>query len=334
MRIFLSLAIAVTFVLALLGPPQALAQERVISVGVPAPYQPIFETPTALVQKYLKEKEGITLKLVKHRGFTTIMASLLRGDILYGYFTIPSLVKALEQGAQVRAFAGFVQRDPQALVGPATVTDLRQFKGKKLSILSRGSLTDIALRTIMTSAGLQAGKDYDIIFIAGTPKRIAAIMSGSVDGGIVMVEAAIGLENKTGGKFKLLKFSKDFVPRMSQFILVTRRDNLTKQRDMLKLVTRYYLQAYREIYGMGADDLTRFAMGSWWRRLSPKDVRRTYDMFLAEKLWPENGGLTRDMWQVGIEHNVKYGLISKRFPYEKAIDRSILNEVLKGKAGR
>ena len=60
----------------------------------------------------------------------------------------------------------------------------QELKGKKVAISRFGSVSDIVTRMVLRHWGLEA-KDVILMQVGNTPTRIAAILSGQVDGGLI-----------------------------------------------------------------------------------------------------------------------------------------------------
>ncbi len=309
--------------------PAPLAQVRVIKYGTPSPYQPPYQAAIEYATKTLKEKEGIQLQMVKHRGFTATMASLLRGDILLAYFPVTTLTNSLLQGAKVKAFLGFLQHNQFVLVGPKSVKGVRDFKGKTLAAHARGSMTDIGMQALLAQEGLKVGKDYKMIFVTGTPTRVAALMAGSIAGSTIDMVAAYQLERETKGKYKILKGTYEAEPTMSVSVWVARTDRLSKDRKLLTTIARHLLRSYRDLYGMGALEAANFAKShKLWAIRGVQDLSKVFEKYAGMEIWPKNGGMTEENWRKGSEFVLKYGLIDKKISFEKVADLSILKQLL------
>jgi NitT/TauT family transport system substrate-binding protein len=136
-------------------------------------------------EKGFFEKEGVKVRMIAFRGTNLMLAALLAGEIDFGTY-LPFFVGAASRGIPVKIVGSVAKSGGYALIGRPEVQTLNGLKGKKIGINSFGSSADFAAYMAVRSAGLDPNKDVTILPMGGgTPERLAALASGSVDATVI-----------------------------------------------------------------------------------------------------------------------------------------------------
>jgi NitT/TauT family transport system substrate-binding protein len=134
----------------------------------------------------------------------------------------------------------------ESLVSQWTLTTSRDIakpedlKGKTLGLGRPGSAdySEIVV-TLSKFFKMEAGRDYKAIFFRGEPERIAALLSGSIQGAVLSFPHAARAEAEG---MKVLLRTGDYTPRLGGTIS-THRDNVRDRRDVMKRFIRAIARA-------------------------------------------------------------------------------------------
>jgi NitT/TauT family transport system substrate-binding protein len=87
-------------------------------------------------------------------------------------------------GIEFRIISVTIDRLDGAIMARKGIRTPQELKGKKIAISRFGSVSDIVTRMVLRHWGLDP-KDVILLQVGNTPTRIAAILSGQVDGGLI-----------------------------------------------------------------------------------------------------------------------------------------------------
>lgn len=168
----------------------AVAQQEPIKVTVA--YDG-FTMTSAPMQYALKEgifeKHGLDVELMFVEGGSVLTQALVGGSVdiaQNGY--IPVLTAAVS-GADVVVIGGIANTLPMMLVVDASIKSADDLRGKAIAISRYGSSTDVAARFALEALELTTS-DVNILQLGGEGTRLAAYMSGQVNGIMVQLPGA------------------------------------------------------------------------------------------------------------------------------------------------
>ena len=292
---------------ALGGPSWVYSQAgKNIPIGTPSPARPIYDLARYFTsERILKPEMGITLKEYTFRGFVPSFAALVKGDVDYAYQTLPALTRAIKEKFAVKGFLDYAQQFDFYVVALPDIASLDDLvakikqgakSGKKIKLASHSptSQTQIAINKILREKGIDPKREVEIIFLRGTPKRVAALKAKSVDATVIFASRAI--ENAMRGDINILAKMSDFAPRHSLITWVATEETLSKRPKEVQLFTNAMVRGYREMYKRDLDELAEFAATQKpWMKFKPvKAVRETIKAAREMEIWPVNGGITQE----------------------------------------
>lgn len=175
---------------------------RVSIPGASVTYLPFY----AAKEKGYYKDEGIEIEFILMPA-SLASTAVMTGDIDYNG-AVTGVVAAAVRGQPIKAVI-FTMRSPvQGLMAKPEIKGLQQLKGKKISVSSPGSTTDLATRHILRKHGFEFGRDYSIVFVGTEAGRLAALEAGVVDAAMLSVPENI-LARQKG--FNELALSADFL---------------------------------------------------------------------------------------------------------------------------
>ena len=139
------------------------------------------------------EKHGLSAQAILFSGLLNQAA--VSGSIDFTTSDLPSQIQAAVSGLDFKILSVTHNRLDGALVARKEIRKPSDLLGKKLAISRFGSASDLVTRLVLRHWKLDPIKDVALLQVGNTPSRIAAILSGQVDGGLIQatdVDRVIG----------------------------------------------------------------------------------------------------------------------------------------------
>src|SRR5207245_10653506 len=127
-------------------------------------------------------KYGLAPEIIYIPGGSTNVQVLVSGSLDLSQLSGAPGAAANLQGAAIVYILGLLDKLNYQLVTRPEIKSVEQLKGRKLGVSRFGSSADFGLRALLKRLGIGPGKDVSILQIGDEPSRIAAIMSGNIDG--------------------------------------------------------------------------------------------------------------------------------------------------------
>ncbi len=137
----------------------------------------------------LWQKRGLDVRAVYFNSGNLTSQALLGGDIQIGDGDLNApLTMAVAGVLDLKIFAVTFPRLQHLFVVRNPIEKPEDLKGKKVAVSSYGSVSDSMTRLVLRFWKLDPEKELAILPSGNTPTRIAALVSGRVDGGLVTPE--------------------------------------------------------------------------------------------------------------------------------------------------
>jgi NitT/TauT family transport system substrate-binding protein len=210
----------------------AIAAEKApvkVRAGYVSPSTDNVLLPIAQKHGFLKQ-QGIEVEIIALRGGVQMAQALLSDSLQFAQMAGSVVVRAVSSGADLVMIAGFVNRISYFLVSRPEIRDVKGLAGKKIATASIGGSVDTVLRLGLSASGVDP---KSLVFLsAGDPQnRLAALMSGQMDGTIVPPENLVAVE-KAG--LRVLKDLSEVNVYIQHTGLVVKRSLLRENRAMVK----------------------------------------------------------------------------------------------------
>jgi len=232
--------------------------------------------------------------------------------------------EAMLKGAPLVFFVGESLISQWTLTTTPDIKRVEDLRGKTLGLGRPGSAdySEIVV-TLGKHFKMQPGKDYKVISFTGEPDRIAALIRGSIQGGVLSFPHAARAE-KEG--MKILMRTGDYIPRLGGTFL-THKDYLKEKRDVVKRFTRGIIKA--EDYIRTNKKGTMEVIQKYFEIPDAKVVENIYNQ-VYDKFSPEMPpDLIRDLFESRTTPELGWPQGKPLPDLEQFVDRSIVNEVLK-----
>jgi NitT/TauT family transport system substrate-binding protein len=155
-----------------------------IRIGSPAPsavVAPIWiPKESGIYAKY-----GLDPEVIFFNSGGLSLVTLIAGEVPIALSGASDIVPAVLSGGPVFLVSSYAERIPLTLVGAAGIKTVSGLKNKKVAISRFGSNTDVAVRYLITQAGMDPQRDVTIVQVGGQSSRFAALTNGSVDATVI-----------------------------------------------------------------------------------------------------------------------------------------------------
>ena len=239
-------------------------------------------------------KYNLDVEMVLMQGPSTYMPALASGNIQVMYGGGTAISRAIGTGGfDLIVVATETRYIPLRLMVNPSIRNPTDLKGKKLGV-GRAGLDEYASLLYLEKIGLVAGKDVQLVYMAGgIPNRATAMKQGLVDG--VTVNPPNEYELEKAGYYELANFL-DFkmpyagVPQTVSKVFRDRNRNVVEDYITAIVEGMQIFRTHRETAYKAIVESTR--------QKDPVILERTYDSYL--KQYDAIGGLPFP-WQSGIE---------------------------------
>jgi NitT/TauT family transport system substrate-binding protein len=136
-------------------------------------------------QAGLFQKHGLDVEIVYIPGGSTVVQSMIAGDVQFGRGSPTEVVTAHLAGFPLKILTALINKFVYSFVTPMSITRPQDLKGKAVAVSRFGSGSDFITRLALKSWGLEPTKDVTILQIGNSPERLAAVAGGKVQGSIL-----------------------------------------------------------------------------------------------------------------------------------------------------
>ena len=130
----------------------------------------------------LYEKYGLDGKLVFIQGGSVLLQAMLAGQAHASQNGIAETMVAVLRGGDVKILGVTSNIFPYTLIVAKTVKSAKDLVGGRIAVNRLGDVSAIGSRVALRNLGLNPDKDVTMLQVGGSPQRVAALQSGSVQG--------------------------------------------------------------------------------------------------------------------------------------------------------
>lgn len=134
---------------------------------------------------HIFEKHGLNAQTIYIGSGSLMNQAVVGGSIDFTTSDLPSQIQAAIAGVDFKIISVTINRLDGAIMTRKQIRRPEDLKGKRLAISRFGSVSDIVTRMVLRHWKLEPLREVAIIQVGNTPTRIAAILSGQVDGGLI-----------------------------------------------------------------------------------------------------------------------------------------------------
>lgn len=296
----------------LLSIPQSTSAQERIRIGISA-------ISLGFLPTVLAEKKGFYNKYgleTQHVVIACAIAAnaLLNGDLDYNLCTGSAVSGALK-GAPLKMVMVTQDKLGYLLLVKPEVQRLADLRGKTIGISTYGSQLYLTTVTLMRNAGLEPGKDLNLLPSGDNRARLLALDAKRIDAAFVSSPFDI-FGVKQG--YKVLLWTRDHVP-LTQNVLTTTDNKLSQSPDLVKRTIKGTIEALKFIRGQKEETVE---IASKWLRLDPPTTRAALENYIP--LYSSDGSLTDGALRDLIQYEVERAKSSKEIPLSQIADRTLL----------
>jgi NitT/TauT family transport system substrate-binding protein len=133
-------------------------------------------------------KNGLDLEVVYINSGSLLNQGLIAGTFDVSFSQGSEAMTAKLRGADMRIVAVIANRFNHVYLAAPSITSFKQLKGKKVAVSRFGSGSHFQTNLVLKEAGLDPDKDVTVFQIGNSGARMAAILSGTVDGTIMAAD--------------------------------------------------------------------------------------------------------------------------------------------------
>lgn len=230
------------------------------------------------------------------------------------------LLEAGLNGERVVYIAGIANRVVLSIFAKPEIRTLADLRGKTVSALSPGSISDHLVRILCQEAGLVAGQDVKMLYLKTGPEILAALTSGVIDAGVI--SAPVTLKARQAGFKEIVNVPERNIP-MIHAGLATTRDFIKDHREWVRGFLQGYIEAVR--YAATNPNETKQVIGRFTKTTNQEDLDETYQTFI--KVW-ERVPYVSTAGVQSVLNFTRHGGAKTAKP-EQFIDNSLLAEIEK-----
>ena len=295
--------------------PQALAhsQERV-RIGISA--ASLGFLPTVLAEKKgFYSKHGINSEHVLVPCAIATNA-LLSDDLDYAVCTGPGIAGAIK-GLPIKLVMTTQDKLGYLLLVKPEVQKLTDLRGKTIGISTFGSQLYLTSVTLFRQAGIEPGKDVNLLPGGDNTARLAAMDAGKIDAAFVSSPADI-FGAKRG--YKVLLWTRDHVPLTQNAMVVTDK-NLKQSPEQVKRTIKGTIEALQFIRNHQEESV---AIASKWLKLDLTTTRAAFDNYLP--CYSGDGGLSDQALKDLVRYELERANLKKDIPLSQVASRDLLQQ--------
>ena len=198
-------------------------------------------------------------------------------------------LQAALRGAKLKVIVGESLRSQWTIVVPKSITKVEELRGKVLGFGRQGSADyDEGAAVLERVFHMRPGKDYKVISFQGETDRIAALVNGDIQGGLLSIPHAV--QARSAGMHILIR-TGDYIPRAGGSMWATQKfidDNPETTKKFIRAIAKavmYFrtnekgsVETLKKYMSLKTDAGSKGCVGATegclWRRVAAQSVRR------------------------------------------------------------
>jgi NitT/TauT family transport system substrate-binding protein len=273
------------------------------------------------------KQNGLDVKLDNIASSTGIPA-VISGDVQIAHLGGSETLSAAAGGADLVILAITGPVYPFVFMAPAAITSTDQLKGKKIGVSNIGSSSDIATRVMLKNVGLDPEKDVTIVAVGSLQNRMAALLSGAIDGGVAQPPDQIALEDK--GFHVIYDLAAQKLPSVGDCIVVNRQW-LNGHKDVMQRYMDSIVQSIALSKKNKEQSLP--VLGKYLQNDDQRALGVTYDFFVGT-VTPDYPVVKAELFGDAIEQLSAQNDKIKSFDLNSILDNEFVQSAMDRKVGQ
>lgn len=326
-------AVVLGSVLSLLQFQSAVAADKLV-LGMPVKPPPMVHLPVFYaLDNGIFKKHGLDVEIKFFRGgvATHRAAASAQSGLDAAWTPTPIAMSGISRGSGLKMFHSMAFRFEAQLAAAPGIDDPKKLAGHTIGIEGRGGYSHLGVLSVLQAANLT---DDDVKYIkTPPPARVPFLVNKKADAVLIHVEQVFLAQTQMPGVNKIADLWKTR-PNYFYGTFLAPETKLSSNSDVYVRFAVAMMESNRAIYKDKAGFLK--TAKKWIKPIyqkHPDIMSKTYDIFVAEKIWSVNSGLPKKWvdWTNNFNKELKkYKGDSPSFDTLVAVD--IANAALK-KAG-
>jgi NitT/TauT family transport system substrate-binding protein len=242
--------------------------------------------------------------------------ALLSGDLDSAVCTGPGIAGAIK-GLPIKLVMTTQDKLGYLLLVKPEVQKLTDLRGKTIGISTFGSQLYLTSVTLFRQAGMEPGKDVNLLPGGDNTARLAAMDGGKIDAAFVSSPADI-FGAKRG--YKVLLWTRDHVPLTQNAMVVTDK-SLKQSPEQVKRTIKGTIEALKFIRDHQEESV---AIASKWLKLDLATTRAAFDNYLP--CYSVDGGLSDQALRDLVRYELDRANLKKDIPLSQVANRDLLQQ--------
>ena len=244
-----------------------------IRVGKSVPIAWTFTPLDIGVEMGFWDKQNLKLEISSFGGDAKLQQALAANGVDFGLGSGPGMGFAAKgvPARAVAAFAGSPYNLGIVIAPNSPYNDIKEMKGKKFAVTTRGSLTEWLLKRIALAQGWKHD-DLVAVPLGSFETNYAAFKTGQVDGIVLAVESCYNLVDKK--EAKIIANMGPYAPHFHTHVHYARDDLIDKNPDLVK---RYLAGWFETIAWMKKNKDKTVEISARVLKLPESVISRAYD---------------------------------------------------------
>lgn len=223
----------------------------------------------------LFKQHGIEIEELPIRDtFSAGVQSLMGVDLLIGFGSPLAVLQPVANGADLAMIGSHVSFDQYGMGVGSAINAVKELKGKKIGVSALGARSDLVARVILRRAGLDPGKDVEMVAAGLAPTRAAALSKNLVQGAPFRHDL-VAEAQKLGIKVLDVKS----VPMVSDLLLTT-RSFIKREEETVRRFMKGYAAAIQYFVSKRGESLA--ILKKYFPGTQGLSVDAMYDAFSAQ----------------------------------------------------
>jgi NitT/TauT family transport system substrate-binding protein len=245
--------------------------------------------------------------------------ALLSDDLDYAVCTGPGIAGAIK-GLPIKLIMTTQDKLGYLLLVKPNVQKILDLRAKTIGISTYGSQLYLTSVTLFRKAGMEPGKDVNLLPAGDNTARIAGMDGGKLDAAFVSSPADI-FGAKRG--YKVLLWSRDHVPLTQNAIVVTDK-KLKQSPDQVKRTIKGSIEGLKFIREHQEESVS---IAAKWLKLDLATTRAAFENYLP--CYSIDGGLSDQALQDLIQYELDRSALKKEVPLAQVANRGLLQQAQK-----
>jgi len=222
---------------------------------------------------------------------TAEIAALIAGETQISSAGGPVVLNAIGGGADLEVTAAIAAISPFTLYAPQSIKTIQDLKGKAVGVSRFGSPSDIAMRLAFRQNNLDPDKDVRFVETGSTQARTAAMIQGTIQGGMANPLEADALDK--AGLHGIYDLGKAKVPS-AQSVVVARRDFVSSHHDLMQRYVDSIVQSMAKLRQDKSGSLA--VLKKYFKSDDDALFGKIYDYYTTDGIWPAVPTPTAEMF--------------------------------------